>query len=205
MEYLPQSYVEPDMFEAPRHNEWPFAGLEPLAYALIMADPPWHFETRSKMGEAKSPQAQYDTMSIAQIKNLPVADLAQPDCMLWMWGTNPMLPLQMEVISHWGFKFVTSGVWIKTTKHGKLSFGTGYIHRSSHEPWLIGVRGRPDYKSKSVRSALLARVREHSRKPDEAYAMARALIPHGRAADLFSRERRPGWESWGNELGKFNT
>jgi N6-adenosine-specific RNA methylase IME4 len=114
-----------------------------------------------------------------------------------------MLDQAIEVMQAWGFIFKTAGTWLKTTKHGKISFGPGYILRSSNEPFLIGTVGRP-VTTNAVRSGFAARVREHSRKPDHAYRMAEALIPNARRADLFSRQTRPGWESWGNESTKFD-
>lgn len=129
-------------------------------------------------------------------------DLASENSVLWLWATNPMLREAIEVMAAWGFTFKTAGTWVKTTKHGKLSFGTGYILRSVNEPFLIGTRGEPK-TSKSVRSAIMGLAREHSRKPEEAYAEAEKLMPAARRLELFSRTNRPGWTVWGDEAGKF--
>lgn len=186
-----------------RHDNWTWGELDPLSYGLLMADPPWQFKLRSKRGEAKAPQAQYECMSLDDIKALPVHELARGDCLLWLWACNPMLPQAFEVMSAWGFRFVTAGAWIKTTAGGKVAFGTGYVLRSAHEPFLIGKIGNPP-TANNIRSAFLARAREHSRKPDEAYELAAALAyTAARRADLFSRERREGWESFGWEVEKF--
>lgn len=198
------SFIEPDLFRAPRHRVWPFGALEPQAYSLVMIDCAWHFEVRSPKGEGRSPQAHYRTMSLDDIAALPVADLAAPDCLLWMWATAPLLHRQIEILATWGFEYATSGTWVKTTRKGKLAFGGGYSLRNCHEPFLIGKRGAPNVVSKSIRSTIMAPRREHSRKPDEAYEHARRLIPHGRAADVYSRETRPGWESFGDQAGKFD-
>lgn len=181
---------------------WPFDPLQPLSYDFIMADPPWRFATWSAGGELKSPSAHYDCMNLGSIKELPVKRLAAQNCMLWLWTTNPMLPQAMEVLEAWGFTFKTAGHWVKRTKHGKLAFGTGYIFRNAGEPYLIGTIGSPK-TTRGVRSVIEGPVREHSRKPDQAYAEAEKLIPDARRADLFARQRRPGWEGWGNELDKF--
>jgi N6-adenosine-specific RNA methylase IME4 len=198
------SFIQPDFFGTASARVWPFGQLEPMAYALIMIDCAWRFETRSKAGEGKSPQAHYNTMTLEDIAALPVGDLADQNCLLWMWATAPLLHEQIRIMAGWGFKFTTSGVWVKTTVTGKLSFGTGYVLRNCHEPFLIGSRGEPSVNSRSVRSTILAPAREHSRKPDEAYAAAKALIPYGRAADVYSRETREGWESFGDQAGKFD-
>jgi len=199
-----KSWVEPSLFER-SNGPWPFAPLTPRAYSLIMIDCAWEFVTRSELGEGKSPQSHYATMTIDEISALPVRDLARDDCLLWMWATAPMLDVQMKIMTDaWGFRFFSSGVWVKTTKTGKIGFGTGYGFRNAHESILLGKRGNPQLISKSVRSVIMGPLREHSRKPDEAYAAARALVPYGRAADVYSRETRPGWEAFGNEVGKFS-
>lgn len=171
-------------------------------YGLIMADPPWRFENWSAAGEAKNAVAQYDCMTLDQIKALRVADLAAPDCLLWLWSTNPMLFEAFEVMEAWGFTRKTAGHWVKRTRNGKLAFGTGYILRSAGEPFLIGSIGRPA-TSRSVRSVIEGPVREHSRKPDEAFREAERLAPNVRRLELFSRQERPGWDSFGNEIEKF--
>jgi N6-adenosine-specific RNA methylase IME4 len=198
------SYVQPDIFGHGTVREWPFGRLEPQSFSLLMADPPWRFLTRSDKGLGKSPDAHYRTMGLSDIASLPVADLATEDALLWLWCTAPMLDVQIDVMKRWGFTFKSSGVWVKTTPTGKLAFGTGYLLRNCSEIYVIGTRGSPETVSKSVRSAILAPVREHSRKPEQAYENARALIPYGRAVELFSRTSRPGWSCWGDEAGKFD-
>lgn len=95
------------------------------------------------------------------------------------------------------------------SRHGKLAFGTGYRLRSANEPFLLATNGSPK-TALDVRSVVEGPLREHSRKPDEAYREAeRVIAPHTaphppRLLDLFSREARPGWQAWGNEAGKFN-
>lgn len=171
---------------------------------LIMADPPWSFRHFSHKGVKKSAQAHYRCLDLEEVSALPVADLAASDCLLWLWATHPMLPQALAVMAAWGFDFRTSGVWVKRTRGGKLAFGTGYILRSASEPFLIGVRGKPRC-ARTVRTVVIGDLREHSRKPDEAYAAAEELvIDPGVRIDLFSRESRPGWLAWGDEAGKFD-
>jgi N6-adenosine-specific RNA methylase IME4 len=135
------------------------------------------------------------TMGRDAIEALPIGDLAAPDAILWLWATNPMLPDAFAVLRAWGFTF-------KTTRHGKLAFGTGYILRCAGEPFLIGTRGQPR-TSRSVRSVVMGPIRQHSRKPDEAYTEAARLLPNVHRLDLFARQLRPGWTAWGNEADKF--
>ncbi len=174
----------------------------PEGYSLIMADPAWHFKTRSKKGDAKSPQAKYRTMTLDEIKAMPVADLAAKDCHLWLWCTNSNIPEALEVMAAWGFTFSTAGHWPKITKNGKLAFGTGYVFRGAGEPYLIGKRGNPK-NTLSTRSVIFGHVREHSRKPDEVYAEAERWMPNATRMDLFSRQRREGWHCWGDQADLF--
>lgn len=173
-------------------------------YQLIMADPPWTFVTRSKKGVTKKGAGgQYDIMSLDDIKAMPVADIADKNCLLWLWITNPMLPQGLDVLRDWGFEFKTAGHWSKKTKHNKQAFGTGYILRCAGEPFLIGTRGTVK-TTRSTRSVIEGPIREHSRKPDEAFDAAEKLIPTATRIELFSRQPRVGWDSLGNEVEKFN-
>lgn len=172
-------------------------------YDLIMADPPWTFATRSQKGVTKKGAGgQYQTMTLDDIKAMPIAEMASENCVLWLWITNPLLDVGFDVMREWGFTFKTAGHWVKRTKHGKLAFGTGYLLRCAGEPFLIGTRGNPK-TSRSMRSVIEGPVREHSRKPDEAFVEAEKWMPDARRLELFSRQERDGWDVWGNEVGKF--
>lgn len=173
-------------------------------YGLIMADPPWAFEAWSEKGKSrKAPEVHYGTMDLDAIKALPVGHLAGRDCVLWLWATHPMIDQQIDVLRAWGFRFATSGVWVKRTRTGKLGFGTGYRLRSASEPFLIGVVGNPA-TARDVRTVIEGPIREHSRKPDEAYREAERMVGAVYRADLFSRQSRVGWDAWGNEATKFD-
>lgn len=172
-------------------------------FDLIMADPPWSFDNFSAKGEAKNAKAHYACTPLDWIKGLPVHAIAARDCLLWLWATNPMLPEAFQVMQAWGFEFRTAGHWSKRNPAtGKLAFGTGYILRCAGEPFLIGTRGKPK-TTRSTRSVIEGRAREHSRKPDEAFTAAEALMPEARRLELFSRQPRTGWTVWGNETEKF--
>ena len=173
-------------------------------FDFIMADPPWSFATRSAKGiTRKGAGGQYAVMSLSEIMAMDVAGIAAPDCLLWLWATNPMLPQALNVMRAWGFTFKTAGHWSKRNPAtGKQAFGTGYILRCAGEPFLIGTRGAPR-TTRSVRSVVEGPLREHSRKPDEAFIAAENLIPDARRVELFSRQARAGWQTWGNEAQKF--
>jgi N6-adenosine-specific RNA methylase IME4 len=183
---------------------FPFAPLEAGAYGVIMADPPWRFSSYTPKGQLGGAGGHYDLMTIEELRDLPVKDLAGDDCWLWLWALNPMLPHAFSVLEAWRFNFVTAGTWVKMGGSGKLAFGQGFVLRASEEPYILARRGKPPTCSRSIRQTILAPRREHSRKPDEAYAAAETLFGPARRADLFARESRPGWEAWGREASKFD-
>ena len=178
--------------------------MTPHLYQTILADPPWRFRNYSAKGEKKNPIAHYDCMSLDDIKALPVSELAAPNCALVVWATWPLLPQALEVMAAWGFTYKTGGSWAKQSKTGRRwQFGTGYILRSACEPFLVGTKGQPPVRARNVRNLVVAPIREHSRKPDELYTELERLFD-GPRCELFARQRRPGWDASGRELGKFN-
>lgn len=192
---------------------WPFGELPLFGFDLIMADPPWPFDLWSEAGEEKSPQAQYETMTLDEIAALPVGHLADRNCILFLWATWPLILDRNDagispagsIMRAWGFRYATGGAWIKRTRSGKLGFGTGYRVRSSCEPWLLGINGDPETPGASrARNVIEGLARQHSRKPDEAYKWAERYMPNARRLDLFARQSRPGWTGWGLEATRFD-
>lgn len=171
-------------------------------YRAILADPPWRFATYSAMGKGRSAERHYDCMSLPQMAQLPVRDWAAPDCALFLWTTNPMLPFALNLITAWNFTYKTIAfVWAKTNLDGsKWPIGTGYWTRANPEICLLGTRGNPKRLSRSVRELIIAPRREHSRKPDETYDRIESLCT-GPYLELFARFPRSGWDSHGNEQG----
>lgn len=200
---------------------WPFDTLTPMKYGAILADPPWAYEMRSDKGHAKSPEAHYGTMSLKQIKALPVGHLAGPGCYLFMWSTWPHLSQALEVMEAWGFRYVTGGSWTKRTVNWKLAFGTGYVLRSATEPYLVGCIGSPQVAARNERNVIVAPEvtlspedipdsiealrREHSRKPIEMRQMIERLLPAAYGCELFARESWPRYDVWGNQSDKFES
>lgn len=202
-------------YEHAAARAWPFGSLTPGKYGLILADPPWNYETWSERGKGKSADRHYSCMSLAEIQALPVADLAAADCVLCMWATFPMLPHAIQTIAEWGFAYVAGGAWGKLGKAESgvdpeavdgapaLSFGAGYWFRSAAEAFLLAKRGRPPIGSRAERNLILSPRREHSRKPDEMYGILERLAPDVPRLELFARQSAPDWDCWGNEIGKF--
>jgi len=184
-------------------DDWPFGNLMPKSYTMIVVDPPWNFQTYSPKGWGKSAQRHYTCMTLDDIKALPVRQLAAPDSCLFLWATWPMLPQALETMVAWGFIFKSGGVWHKRTSNGKTAFGTGYRVRSACEPFLLGFVGSPR-NSRAERNLIEGAVREHSRKPESAYAWAERYLPDVRRCELFARQKRAGWESWGDQNEHFS-
>lgn len=181
--------------------ETPQAG----SYGVILADPPWQFMARSPKGDGRSASQHYAVMNLAAIKALPVAEIAAPDCVLFLWAVDPMLPHALEVISSWGFTFKTVGFyWTKRTKTGREHVGQGFWTRANPEQCLLATRGSPKRQARDVRRWIDAPVREHSRKPDLARARIERLIGDVPRLEMFARSGCGGWDSWGLESGKFD-
>jgi N6-adenosine-specific RNA methylase IME4 len=166
-------------------------------YAVLYADPPWHFEVyNEESGVERAAGNHYFTMPLNEICALPVLSLAAPDAVLFMWTTAPHLRESFDVLAAWGFEYKTNIVWVKD------KIGLGYFVRNQHELLLVATRGDMPSPSPANRpsSVIDAPRREHSRKPDEAYALIERMYPELPKIELFARKARPGWDAWGNEI-----
>lgn len=169
-------------------------------YKVIYADPPWSYNVWS--GKGKTAANHYDCMKKEDISNLPVGNLADKDCVLFLWVTFPCLREGLEVMKEWGFEYKTCGfVWVKKNKKSDSWFwGLGYWTRANAEICLIGTKGKPDRKSRSVHQVVDSRIREHSRKPDEVRDRIVQLCGDVPRIELFARQSVEGWDCWGNEV-----
>ena len=141
-------------------------------------------------------------MSMDEIKALPIPDLADDNCVLFLWCTFPYLDEQIQLFEHWGFEYKTLGFsWIKTNpKNGKPFFGVGYYAKSNAEVCLMGIKGKMKPASNSVSSVVIAPRREHSKKPDEIRDRIVTLFGDIPRIELFARQKTDGWDVWGNEV-----
>lgn len=171
-------------------------------YNIIYADPPWDYWG----GGYKNQSQYYDTMKWQEICKLPINDIADKNCILFMWATFPALEQGIEVIKSWGFRYSTAGfVWVKATKNMEgFSFGCGYWTRANCEPCLIGIKGKIECKDHGISQIIYDPPREHSRKPDEVREKIVKLVGDLPRIELFAREKTNGWDVWGNESGKFS-
>jgi N6-adenosine-specific RNA methylase IME4 len=168
---------------------------------VIAIDPAWPFGSYSERSMNAVIQ-HYETMSIEEIKALPVAQLAAPDCALFLWCTWPNMPIWHEVIEAWGFRYSALGFeWVKLNANGKgLHWGIGLGGtRQNPEPCLFARLGKPLRLDEGVHSVIMAPVGVHSEKPDEAYRRMQRLFG-GPYLELFARKPRAGWTTWGDEI-----
>jgi len=172
-------------------------------YQIIYADPPWKFKVWCfDTGSGRSPDQYYPTMELEDICALPVQEIADKNCILFLWGTWPKLTEALQVINAWGFKYKTSAfVWGKQNpKDRKFMCGLGYWTRKATEFVLLATKGSPKRMDKSVREFIASPRREHSRKPDEIRCRIVKLMGDIPRIELFAREKTEGWDVWGNEV-----
>lgn len=172
----------------------------PGRYGAILLDPPWGFDTYAKPGQVPARGEQpYPTMQLWQIAALPVPDLLTSDGAVFLWESDSLPRAAALLCDAWGLRYVTGNVFIWR----KPSIGMGYWSRKECETVALLTRGKPSRLSASVRQVIDAPRREHSRKPDEIYGRIEALVA-GPYLEMFARQTWPGWDAWGNEVGKFD-
>lgn len=181
-----------------------FVGKE--RFATVLADPPWRFANRTgKMAPEHKRLSRYNTMSLADIMELPVAQIVQSRAHLYLWVPNALIAEGLEVMRRWGFTYKTNLVWHKIRRDGGPDRrGVGFYFRNVTELVLFGVRGenaRTLQPGRTMPNFIATRKREHSRKPDEIYDVIQACSS-GLYLELFARHRRLGWYQWGDELQK---
>lgn len=178
-------------------------------YNIIYADPPWRYNQRknsnTKFGGGV--HAHYETMTMQELEQLPIQEIAADNCALLLWTTFPYLDQQIKLFEKWGFKYKTLGFsWIKTNpKNGSPFFGVGYYAKSNCEVCLLGIKGRMKPASNYVSSCVISPKREHSRKPDEIRDKIVELFGDLPRIELFARSGADGWDCWGNQAPENNT
>lgn len=174
-------------------------------FGVIYADPPWSFKSWSgKTGTPhRSANDHYITTETTALADIPVADVSAKDACLFMWVVDSHIDQAIDLGRAWGFGFKTKAfTWVKTTQTGVPKIGMGYWTRKQTEICLMFTRGKPKRLNMGVRELIMSPRREHSRKPDEVYGRIESLVA-GPYLELFARNERAGWSSWGNEVGRF--
>jgi N6-adenosine-specific RNA methylase IME4 len=175
-------------------------------FGAILADPPWQFQNKTgKVAPEHRRLSRYATLTLDDIKQLPVAQVAADAAHLYLWVPNALLPEGLAVMQAWGFRYKSNLVWHKVRKDGGSDGrGVGFYFRNVTELVLFGVRGRNARTLAAGRrqvNYLSSRKREHSRKPDELYPLIEACSP-GPYLELFARGVRAGWTAWGDQAEK---
>lgn len=169
-------------------------------YGLIYADPPWKYDNSSDSVNGAADK-QYPTLTVEEIRDLSdprgrgVSDLASPASILYMWTTNAFLSDALGVAAAWGFEYKSNHVWVKDLQ------GTGFWTRARHELLLICTKGDviPPHESIRPDSVIQEPARGHSQKPESVYEMLEKLYADMPRIELFAREKREGWDLWGNQ------
>ena len=158
-------------------------------YQVIAIDPPWRYDSRGEdtTHRGRNP---YPDMTTDEVCALPVAKLAQDDCVLWLWTTNAFMPDAYRCLDAWGFAHKTILTW------DKVNLGLGDWLRNVTEHCILAVRGRPIVSLTNQTTLISEKRREHSAKPEAFYSLVDALCP-GSKLEMFSRTNRHGWTAWG--------
>lgn len=168
-------------------------------YKIIYADPPWKYADRGCQGTM---QNHYDGMELEDIKRMKINEIADKDCILFIWVTYPMLKEGLELIESWGFKYKSIAFqWIKLNKSGKgYFFGLGRWTRGNSECCLLATKGKPKRISASVFQLVFSPLTKHSKKPSIIREKIIELVGDLPKIELFARQRFEGWDAWGNEV-----
>jgi len=189
--------------------------LKMKKYNVFYIDPPWKIKAGRALNgykmengkqlfvpvSNKSRDTEYPSMTIEQIKNLNVKEVAAENAHLYMWVTNSHLPYAFEIIKHWGFDYSTTIVWAKNRMGG----GLGGTFKITTEYLIFAKRGKLkalksiDSTWHNVKRTYENGYPKHSKKPDYFYEIIEQTSP-GLKLEMFARQKREGWDSWGNEI-----
>jgi N6-adenosine-specific RNA methylase IME4 len=172
-------------------------------FSTILADPPWQFENRTgKVAPEHKRLSRYPTLTLQEIKEIPVQLAAADRAHLYLWVPNALLPDGLEVMKAWGFSYKTNLIWYKIRKDGGPDRrGVGFYFRNVTEILLFGVRGkniRTLQAGRTQENIISKQKREHSRKPDEQYDLIESCS-WGPYLEMFARGGRSNWYCWGNQ------
>jgi site-specific DNA-methyltransferase (adenine-specific) len=167
-------------------------------YQIIVVDPPWQVKKLTRKARPNQTKMDYKTMSLAEIAKLPIQKLADNRCFCFLWTTQKYLFDAKTILTHWGFTHLLTMVWEKTygISAGMPLFG----FRWNGEFVLVGTVGKRDLwpKRPLIPAVFSAENIRHSQKPDRFYKMIEPLGDN--RIDLFARQKRDGWDVWGNEV-----
>jgi N6-adenosine-specific RNA methylase IME4 len=169
-------------------------------YQIIYADPPWSYKDKALAGN-RGAGCKYPTQSADWINSLPVNQIADKDCLLFLWVTMPKLNECFELIEKWGFEYKTCAfTWVKRNKISPSWFmGMGRWTRANAELCLLATKGNPKRINAGVHSVIDTPIERHSKKPDITRDRIVELVGDLPRIELFSRQLTKGWDVWGND------
>lgn len=158
-------------------------------HSTLLLDPPFETMQRGSYGACNH----YPLMSVEEVKNMPIGDLAEDNAHCWLWVSNATLRVGFDLLEAWGFTPRSVFTWVKP------HMGLGVYLRNATEHIILGTRGKAPVKFKSQINWGIFPRQDHSHKPEEVYDIIERVSP-GPYLELFARRKRPGWDSWGNEI-----
>ena len=165
-------------------------------FQVVYCDPPWQY---NNSGFNSSAEQHYPTMSMDELKAMPVKDLRAENAVMFMWATNPLLKEAIDLMETWGFEYKTNIVWVKDRQ-----INLGFYVYGQHELLLIGTSGSMLPIGDKPSSVMTGANNIHSKKPESTYETIEAMYPNLKYIELFARNTpRKGWVKWGNEVGKY--
>jgi len=170
-----------------------------IKYKTILIDPPWKYGKWAAPNNRKGQQYDlpYSSMTVEEIKSLPIKDIADENCELYLWTTQKYLPVAFDVLKIWGFKYCQTLIWCKKPR----GTGQGGVYCPTNEFLILGRRGRmPNVKRVDSTWWLTKRPHNsHSTKPEFYQDMIETVSEPPRL-EMFARRKREGWDVWGNEV-----
>ena len=164
-------------------------------YKLVYADPPYQYRnTTTGRNNTSGAASKYETISLEELCKYPIEKICEKKAALFLWCTTPLLPDGLTLMRNWGFQYKTTIYWRKI-----MSQGLGNYFRGQVEVLLVGTKGglTPFYCQKA--NFIQTKVGKHSQKPEGIYELLE-LLDLNPKIELFARDRRQGWDAWGNEL-----
>jgi len=162
-------------------------------FGTVYADPPWPYGNQGTRAATRKHYKEHNELTIEDICDLPVADLAADNAHCHLWTTNGFLREAFDVMAAWGFTYKSCFVWVKP------DFGIGNYWRVGHEFMLFGIKGKAPFGDNSQQSWLYEQASAHSVKPEKIRRIIERCSP-GEYLELFARREVPGWTVWGNEI-----
>lgn len=166
-------------------------------YQIIYADPPWDVKRGPEYASnGPSRILTYPTMKTKDIINLPIKELADKNCKLFLWTINKYLPIAFKVMQQWGFRYSTTLIWCKNPN----GIGLGGTFSLTNEYLLFGVKGKVGAKKRYDTTWWIEKRGRHSQKPLKFRQIIEQAFPDDNKIELFAREKPIGWDVWGDEV-----